>query len=204
MRWPRVRSPAEPLFASVSWALYHVAIEPNLAQRLRQEVHEVLGCDANEDILPAISRQPQLLRDLKLLDAVVKESLRLHPPGSSARQPARDYLIRTEHGSFPLGPAFAWIVHYAMHLHPGTQRYYDAGQCPLILPHTDNWDDPESFRPERWLDADANAAWQPFSLGEGWLLTWACSRLYLGRSEELRWSGSRVDGATYNSGSSSG
>ena len=104
-------------FLAVSWAFYHVATEAGLADRLRKEIASVYGSAG--DLLSNIAAEPQRLSDLRLLDGIIKESLRLHPPASSTRQPSAEYIVRTQKGSYPLGPTFLWIMHFAMHSHPG-------------------------------------------------------------------------------------
>ncbi|EDW30777.1 GL13322 [Drosophila persimilis] len=60
--------------SAISFCLYEISRHPQVQQLLVEEIHEVLGVDR---------QRPVTLRDLgelKYLENVIKESLRLHPP----------------------------------------------------------------------------------------------------------------------------
>jgi tryprostatin B 6-hydroxylase len=59
--------------ATLTFLFYHLAIEPGLISRLREEVETLVG-DANSKI------EHQHLQSASLLNACINETLRLHPP----------------------------------------------------------------------------------------------------------------------------
>jgi cytochrome P450 len=128
--------------SALSWAILRGAGDPVVWARMRAEADAVLDGEI----------QPGTARQLEYATAVVREVLRLHPPGVfSPRQARRDV---------PLGDHV--IPRRAMVL----WSPYLAGRDPAV------WDDPMSFRPERHLgptDAAAkavtDAAWVPFGGG---------------------------------------
>jgi cytochrome P450 len=91
--------------AGLTWTLYHLAANPQIQERLRAEVDGVLGqrSPAAEDI-----------GHLKLLDRVVKESLRLRPPaiGVFLRQALEEVDIGGWHlRKGALAGSYSWVVH---------------------------------------------------------------------------------------------
>lgn len=107
----------------LAWSLYLMGRHPEWLERVTNEVRGVLG---------AVPPDPENVEQLKTLDQVVKESLRLYPPiHVGNRFAARDveldgYLIQA-----------------------GTRvmlSYY------LVQRHPSWWEDAMAFRPERWTD----------------------------------------------------
>ncbi|KAK2017789.1 cytochrome P450 [Colletotrichum eremochloae] len=90
----------------------------------------------------------QKAQQLPYLQAVIHEGLRLYPPGSQG---------------FPrVSPGFQ--IH-GRYVPAGTEIYTSAW---AVTHDPDNFSDPMSFKPERWLDPDSKdvkEASQPFSLG---------------------------------------
>ncbi|WP_254768112.1 cytochrome P450 [Salinilacihabitans rarus] len=123
---------------ALTYAWHLLGTNPDAAARLREE-------------LDALDGEPPTLADLSDLEytgAVVSEALRLYPPThATAREPTED--VTFDGYVVPAGePVFLpqWIVHR-------DGRW---------------WDDPESFRPERWLDDDPDRpeyAYFPFGGG---------------------------------------
>lgn len=64
----------ETTAGTIQWALYELARHPEIQQRCREEVQDVVGDDI--DVLH------EHLQQLKYLHQVVKETLRVHPPVS--------------------------------------------------------------------------------------------------------------------------
>lgn len=107
---------------SLSWTLAHILGHRDIERCVQQELREVFGDE------PAHSERTA---ELKYLDAVIKESLRLHP---SFLLVTRRVLKETSLCGYelPVGTPVA-IVTYLLHRRP------------------DLWDNPGEFRPERFL-----------------------------------------------------
>jgi cytochrome P450 len=111
---------------ALSWTLFLLARHPEAESRLAAEVTGTVG-----GRLPSASDLPRL----PFTEAVVKESLRLYPP---AHVIGREALADCEIGGWPV-PARATV-------------YFS----PWVLHRDSRWfSDPESFRPQRWLDGSA-------------------------------------------------
>ncbi|SEO70192.1 Cytochrome P450 [Halogranum amylolyticum] len=108
---------------ALSYAVFALARHPEVAARLRAEIDDVVG-----DGRPTAAD----VRRLDDTERVLKETLRLYPPAYVLfRQPTRDVVLggyRVPEGTQLTLPSFR------LHADP---RWYD---------------DPESFRPERWTD----------------------------------------------------
>jgi cytochrome P450 len=108
---------------TLAWSWYLLALHPDAEARLHAELDEVLG-----DRPPTVDDLPRL----RYADAVITESLRVYPTV---------WLIgREAASSCDLGPyrvpkgMTMWMSQWVLHRDP---RFFD---------------DPESFRPERWDD----------------------------------------------------
>jgi cytochrome P450 len=130
----------ETTAVSLSWTWYLLSQHPEVAQKLRQELNNVLG-----------GRTPQLedLARLPYTDRVVKESMRLYPPAwSLARSVAKEIDIADYR--VPVG-ANVVMSPWIMHRDP---RFFDR---------------PEQFDPDRWTEQSAQQlprfAYFPFGGG---------------------------------------
>lgn len=125
---------------ALTWTWYLLSENVQAEAQLHSELDRVLG-----------GRQPSAddLERLPYLDAVVHESMRLYPPAYAV---VRRALEPFEVGgyAFPAGTQLL-LSPWAMHRDP---RYYDQ---------------PEEFRPERWLDGSARRlpAYAYFPFGGG-------------------------------------
>ncbi len=130
----------ETTAVSLTWALYEIGRDAALRARLEAEVDAALGRDA--PTLASLAR-------LDLLGRVIRETLRLHPPGWTI---PREALARDEIDGvlIPKG-ATVMIAVYFLHRHP------------------EFWSEPERFDPERWREERAEPkhafAYLPFGLG---------------------------------------
>ncbi|MFE9537420.1 cytochrome P450 [Streptomyces sp. NPDC006691] len=107
---------------AVSWTLHLLGAHPEVAEQVADELEQVLG----ERTVPEYAD----LRRLTQLDRVLKESMRLFPPGPYG---ARETTEAITVGGYAI-PAGATVFYpfWAVHMNP---RY---------------WPDPERFRPERF------------------------------------------------------
>jgi cytochrome P450 len=124
----------------LAWTWYLLGENPSAEARLHEELHGVLGGRP-----PEVAELPRL----PYLQAVMYESLRLYPP---AYLLARTSIEPCEIGGydFPAGSTFVtsqWVMHR-------DARFYD---------------EPDAFRPERWLDGLAQRlpAGAYFPFGDG-------------------------------------
>jgi cytochrome P450 len=138
-----------------AWTVLRAAREPAIWAKLRAEADTVFADDIDASTL----------RRLTYAEAVVRESLRLHPPGVfSPRQAERAVQL----GDFPVkkGTMILWSP-------------YVSGRLP------DVWKDPLEFRPARFLDADPrqqaaiDGAWLPFGRGPRACIGFALAQMEL-------------------------
>lgn len=121
---------------AAGWALYHLASEPALLERLRDEAALLDGSE------------PARLAELPFAEAVVKETLRLHPTFT--------LMAREALGDCAIG---------GVHISAGDLIVI----CPYLV-HRDGryWPEPDRFDPGRWLQGPAGAArlsYLPFGAG---------------------------------------
>ena len=111
--------------SAAAWLVHALGSSPTALAALREQVIDTIG-----DRPPTIDD----LRAMPLVDGVVRETLRLWPPGYvSGRRAIDDFEVL---GYRILGGS---MVLYSPYI---TQR----------LPHI--WSDPERFAPERWADGE--------------------------------------------------
>ncbi|XP_064005091.1 cytochrome P450 4V2 [Pogoniulus pusillus] len=128
--------------AAINWALYLLGRNPEVQKKVHRELDEVFGnteCPVTMDDL----------KNLRYLDCVVKEVLRLYPSVPMfARTLREDCCIRGH--EIPKGTNVV-VLTYALH------------RDPEIFP------DPEEFRPERFFPENSKGrhpyAYVPFSAG---------------------------------------
>jgi len=130
----------ETTASTLTWAVYLLTGHPETIERLAAEVDLVLG-----DRAPTADDVPRL----KYTEAVLKEALRLYPPSwLMGRETLAPYEIRGH--TIPKGGNLL-ISQWVIHRDP---RWFD---------------EPDEFRPERWLVEKAKAiprcAYAPFGAG---------------------------------------
>ncbi|KMQ91030.1 cytochrome p450 9e2 [Lasius niger] len=137
----------ETTSTTIAFVAHEIAVNPDVQTRLRQEIDKVLE-ESNEEVTY------ETINRLEYLDAVIKETLRFYAPS---------ILERVCDEAYELPPALpgekpfimkkgmiCWIPVFAIH---HDAKYYD---------------DPEKFRPERFLDNKMyhnSACYMPFGLG---------------------------------------
>ncbi|MFJ8387809.1 cytochrome P450 [Streptomyces sp. NPDC094438] len=126
---------------AVSWTLHLLGSHPEAAERVADELERELGDRAAPGYRD--------LRRLTYLDMVLKESMRLYPPGPYG---ARETTETVTLGDYEI-PAGATVFYpfWAVHMNP------------------DHWPEPEKFRPERFTPEEVakrpRLAYIPFGLG---------------------------------------
>jgi cytochrome P450 len=116
---------------ALTWTWFLIAQHPEIENRLLEEVRNAIG-----DRTPGAADLPKL----PYTEAVIKEAMRLYPPVYAF---SRRVLVDAEIGGFqvPAGSAVImsqWVIHH-------DPRWYN---------------DPDEFKPERWLAANNGAAGQ--------------------------------------------
>jgi cytochrome P450 len=123
--------------STISWTYYFLSHSPPSLLLLRKELDSIFGQGSTpQDVASQLINDPKTHTRLDYTLAVIKESLRLEPPGAPAREIPRDYIVKTRSGAeyaFPEGTMVylsAWLLHRNRHV----------------------WgDDAREFKPERFL-----------------------------------------------------
>uniref|UniRef100_A0A1I7XI86 Cytochrome P450 n=1 Tax=Heterorhabditis bacteriophora TaxID=37862 RepID=A0A1I7XI86_HETBA len=126
--------------AAINWFLHLMGANPSVQSKVHKEIDEVLGESNRAVTYEDIGR-------FRYLEACIKETLRLYPSVPIiARQVVEDLKMKNH-----LLPAGTGVVMIPSMVHKDP-RY---------------WDDPEIFRPERFLDRELKHpyAYIPFSAG---------------------------------------
>lgn len=147
--------------ATLSWTIHLLSIHPEIQSRVAEEVKRVVQSDNDWDESKKGRITRQLISKLPLLDAVVKEAMRLYPVAPFVVRRIQDDLgvqdpntdSKTNRTIFlPTGSvACIWI--YSLHRNPNF------------------WHRPNDFVPDRWLNEDCkdvgqtNGAYMPFAAG---------------------------------------
>ncbi|GJJ13162.1 hypothetical protein Clacol_007413 [Clathrus columnatus] len=130
---------------STTWCLLHVVANPEIADALYKEQVEHFGQD--DGSLASLTYEE--LKTLPLLDAVIRETLRTHPPIHSIMRKVISDIVVPPTLSAPRDENRTYII--------------PKGHFVLASPavsHMDAayWKDPEEFDPYRWFDQSGAAA----------------------------------------------
>jgi len=130
MVWEAVIEAADTTLVTTEWAMYELAKNPEKQDRLYQEIRDVCGDETvTEDHLPR----------LLYLNAVFHETLRFHSPVPLV--PPRFVHEKTKLAGYDI-PA-------------GTEMIINLYGCNM---NKKDWDEPEEWRPERFVDGRFEAA----------------------------------------------
>ncbi|MEV5593833.1 cytochrome P450 [Streptomyces sp. NPDC052496] len=126
---------------AVSWTLHLLGRHPEAADRVAAELDRVLGDRAVPEYAD--------LRHLPYLDMVLKEAMRLYPPGPYGARETTEPLVLGDY-ELPAGTT-VFYPFWAVHLNP------------------DHWPEPERFVPERFAPEKVagrpRLAYIPFGIG---------------------------------------
>ncbi|KAI9493100.1 cytochrome P450 [Zychaea mexicana] len=136
----------ESTASAVSLIIYHLAVHPDIQQRAREEAIRIFG--DNADILPTIEQT----RELKYINMVIKETLRISSPGVSMMPRVASQDTELSGVFIPKGTRLA-IDMYDLHHNPKV------------------WKNPKQFDPERFAPGGeaeklGGMPWAPFGGGE--------------------------------------
>ncbi|GBB89435.1 hypothetical protein RclHR1_16100002 [Rhizophagus clarus] len=126
---------------ALTTSLYYLARYPEMQERARSEVISIMG---DKLILPTSEH----LKELKYLNAIIRESLRVHPPSTvlNFRTPTKPLKV----GSYVV-PKDTWCI----------TNVWQIQHDPKY------WDDPYRYDPDRFLSGEKKHpySWIPFSAG---------------------------------------
>ena len=128
--------------STLAFTLYHLALYPDIQDKLRAAIKEAMESNAKKPLY-------EVAQNIDYLDCVIMESQRLFPPGAQLnRECSDDYDYNGIH--IPAGTEVVISI-YALHHDPGA------------------WQDPEKFDPERFRGAakDTRHAFQFLPFGAG-------------------------------------
>ncbi|KAI1312023.1 cytochrome P450 [Xylaria venustula] len=144
---------------TLAWVFYELSLNPSTLAAVRAELDSLLGTDASPEAIHARLLSPDgaaLVQQMTYVSAVIKETLRLHPPAATGRfaKSGTGFTVRTSEGQ-----------EYCL---DGMILY----NCPAII-HRDQsvyGDSVDRFVPERWLGESEGGgipatAWRPFERG---------------------------------------
>lgn len=133
--------------AVIAYALYFLTTHPNILAQVRAEHDHVFG-KGTEETIQLLRANPNRLNHLPLTTAVIKETLRLRPPGLTFRAAPKGTYLDWKGIQLPAWGFDMAVFHYGVHHHP-------------------SWTNPEVFRPDRFLapNVQPKDAWRPFEKG---------------------------------------
>ncbi|RIA91638.1 cytochrome P450 [Glomus cerebriforme] len=126
---------------SLSTSFYYLAKYPEMQEKARAEVISILG---NEPVIPTSDQ----LKEMKYINAIIKESLRMFPPASGLS-------FRTLEEQIKIGS----------HVIP--KKTLCTVNIWQLLHDPENWENPSQYNPERFLNNKKRHpfSWIPFSSG---------------------------------------
>lgn len=162
----------------LEWVLARMVLHPEIQSKAQSEIDSVVGHarPVSDSDIPK----------LPYLQAIVKETLRLHPPG----------------------PLLSWARFALRDVHVGS-HFIPAGTTAMVnmwaITHDENiWSEPNKFKPERFIEEDVNILGSdlrlaPFGAGRrvcpGKALGLASVHLWLALFlQSLKWAPSDVNG----------
>ena len=140
--------------STICYILHLLSTSPQALANLRREHEQILGMDLTK-LADLLKSQPHITNNLSYTTAVIKESVRLYPPGGCSRSGQPTVSLISDSGKqCPTENIEAiFTIHAEMH------------RSPVY------WNQPEAFIPERWLVEEGNelcpikGAYRAFEIG---------------------------------------
>ncbi|VUC21474.1 unnamed protein product [Clonostachys rosea] len=158
----------------MGWILYELSRNPHALKAVRAELDEICGTDPDPAVVRAKLYEggEDLIRRMTYISAVIKETIRLHPPASTARysKPGTGFTVRTANGE---EHCLDGCIIYNCHtiIHRGRSVYGDTADDFIPerwLGDTDTSDVGDSLEKRQSVNANRNfpaIAWRPFERG---------------------------------------
>lgn len=146
---------------TIIWSIDELSRTPHALKAVHNELDELFGprSESADDAVREKLLAPNggdLVRRMTYISAVIKETLRLHPPAGSIRmaQPGTNFAVSTPQSNYAVDGRWLYINHSIIH------------RDEAVFGDTAN-----NFVPERWLqgkdgdNAYPSSAWRPFERG---------------------------------------
>ncbi|KAJ5885520.1 hypothetical protein N7495_010030 [Penicillium taxi] len=140
--------------ATIAYSFYLLSKHPEILAQVRAEHDRVFGIDTSTTA-QQLKERPELVNQLSLTLAVIKEVLRLFPPASALREGQVGVDLKDKNGTkYPTEGFLLWILHGSIQRNPNY------------------WPEPHAFLPDRWLVGPGHTlhppkyAFRAFELGK--------------------------------------
>ncbi|OBZ72387.1 Lanosterol 14-alpha demethylase [Grifola frondosa] len=130
--------------SSISWAMLHIADRPDIQEALYEEQVKFFGTP-DGGLRDVVYEE---IRQLPVLDAAIRETLRMHPPIHSIMRKARS--------DIPVPPTLGAPSEDNVYVVPKGDIVLASPIISQVDPQT--WQDARTWEPTRWYDADGVAA----------------------------------------------
>ena len=140
----------------MSWTFYELSRTPHALYSVRAELDDLFGPDTDPVAIRSKLLGPggrELIHRMSYITAVIKETLRLWPPGATSRmtEPGDGLTIHTPNGEVCVDGLMIYQLHFIIQRDP--RAFGDTA---------------DKFMPERWLHDTVKipaGAWRPFERG---------------------------------------
>lgn len=143
--------------STISWSIYELFRTPHALKAVRDELDRLFGSRDDQNMATARKRLlarggDEIVHQMTYISAVIKETLRLHPPAGSIRmsKPNTGFVVSTSQGDYNLDGNWIYLNHTIIQRDRAV--YGDTA---------------DTFMPERWLKSEhpPASAWRPFERG---------------------------------------